>query len=218
MTGRECSNNTMRYIPPPLAKNKQRFYVFLFCRYHGQSENNIISLFAQALDKKPILVFLDECDSIAHQRGKEGSETRDSILNTLLIEMDKIRNDSDILFFSATNHPNTLDLAYLSRLNIKLEVPCPSLNDRLSMLTTRFEHIDVKELKKAAYEMESYSGRDIENVLLTASMFAQEKVYTSNCFINVKDDSDSLFDLYTPSDTGFEMTFYFPCNGVEIHN
>ena len=54
-----------------------------------------------------------------------------SICDQFLVELDKLKNmNSQVYFFSATNHPEVLCSAFISRMNSKIEIPLPDLDDR----------------------------------------------------------------------------------------
>ena len=93
--------------------------------YVGQSEENVRQLFRQALEAAPAIIFFDELDSIAPNRGRSGDSggVMDRLVSTLLAEIDLLSsggeqaNDKDewkpVFIVGATNRPDLLDPALL---------------------------------------------------------------------------------------------------------
>ncbi len=71
-------------------------------------------LFAQAKEKSPSIIFIDEIDAVGKKReGFGGNDERDSTLNQLLVEMDGFGTDSTVIILAATNRADILDPALL---------------------------------------------------------------------------------------------------------
>ena len=86
--------------------------------YIGESEANVRRVFQKARDAKPCVVFFDELDSIAPQRGHQGDSggVMDRIVSQLLAELDGMASGSaasDVFVIGATNRPDLLDPALL---------------------------------------------------------------------------------------------------------
>ena len=86
--------------------------------YIGESEANVRRVFQKARDAKPCVVFFDELDSIAPQRGQQGDSggVMDRIVSQLLAELDGMASGSaasDVFVIGATNRPDLLDPALL---------------------------------------------------------------------------------------------------------
>jgi len=76
----------------------------------GESEAKLRKLFSDARRLAPSIIFIDEIDSIARQRGNEGSHL--GLVNTLLGEMDGFAGHTrPVLVLAATNFPQSLDSA-----------------------------------------------------------------------------------------------------------
>ena len=76
-------------------------------------------LFKMAREQKPAVIFIDEIDSVAGQRGGSGpsqSEGQKKALTELLVQMDGVGNDdTGVLVVGATNLPWELDQAIKRR-------------------------------------------------------------------------------------------------------
>jgi SpoVK/Ycf46/Vps4 family AAA+-type ATPase len=81
--------------------------------YIGESEANVRALFQRARDAQPCIIFFDELDSIAPNRGSKGDSggVIDRIVSQLLSEIDNI--PQKVFFMGATNRPDLIDKALL---------------------------------------------------------------------------------------------------------
>lgn len=85
--------------------------------YIGESEANVRRVFQKARDAKPCVVFFDELDSVAPQRGNQGDSggVMDRIVSQLLAELDGMSTagGEGVFVVGATNRPDLLDEALL---------------------------------------------------------------------------------------------------------
>lgn len=83
--------------------------------YVGQSEQNIRDMFRKARESSPCIIFFDELDSIAPNRGRSGDSggVMDRIVSQLLAELDGLQSSTDLFVIGATNRPDLLDSALL---------------------------------------------------------------------------------------------------------
>lgn len=85
--------------------------------YVGQSEENVRQVFANAKANSPCVVFLDELDSLAPNRGQtsDSGGVMDRVVSQLLAELDAILADptSQVFVLGATNRPDLIDPALL---------------------------------------------------------------------------------------------------------
>uniref|UniRef100_A0A915CGC9 Peroxisomal ATPase PEX6 n=1 Tax=Parascaris univalens TaxID=6257 RepID=A0A915CGC9_PARUN len=86
----------------------------LLNKYVGQSECNVRKVFERAKLASPCVVFFDELDSLAPNRGRSGDSAgvADRIVSQLLSELDSL-GDSKIFVLGATNRPDLLDPSLL---------------------------------------------------------------------------------------------------------
>jgi len=85
--------------------------------YVGESEKNVREVFRRAREAAPCVLFFDELDSLAPNRG-QGSDSggvMDRIVSQLLAELDETSspNGDPILVIGATNRPDLLDSSLL---------------------------------------------------------------------------------------------------------
>nr|CAD7462437.1 unnamed protein product [Timema tahoe] len=124
--------------------------------YVGQSEHNIrealdtylaspvhclfLSVFERGRAASPCVIFFDELDSLAPNRGRSGDSggVMDRVVSQLLAEMDGIHKSSLLFVIAATNRPDLVDPALLrpGRLDKLLFVgACEDKNSQLGVLT-----------------------------------------------------------------------------------
>ncbi|MGD1932578.1 MAG: AAA family ATPase [Leptolyngbyaceae cyanobacterium] len=110
----------------------------LLTRWVGAAEQAVRELFAKARQASPCVIFIDEIDTLAPERGQfQGdSGVSDRVVGQLLTELDGLQDCADVLLVGATNRRNALDPALLraGRLDLQIEVDLPTEASRLSIL------------------------------------------------------------------------------------
>ena len=149
-------------------------------RYVGETEETIRELFEQARQTAPAIVFLDEIDAIASQRG-EGHEVTERVVSQLLTEIDRAADHPKLVVLAATNRRDSIDPALLrpGRLEQHIEVQNPDAEARHEILQVHTERTplgDDVDLVELAAETEGYSGAEIEALVREASMRAIREV------------------------------------------
>merc|ERR1712065_93894 len=88
----------------------------LLTMYFGESEANVRDTFAKARAAAPCVLFFDELDSIAQQRGNSQGDAGgagDRVMNQLLTEMDGVGAKKNVFIIGATNRPDIIDPALM---------------------------------------------------------------------------------------------------------
>lgn len=92
----------------------------------GQSGQALRQLFEQARESSPSLLFIDEIDIVARARGGHHDSIVNEIVGQLLQEMDGVKQqESHVFVLAATNCPDQIDSAVLSRFPERIEIPLP---------------------------------------------------------------------------------------------
>ncbi|XP_059607731.1 peroxisomal ATPase PEX6 [Phlebotomus argentipes] len=146
--------------------------------YVGQSEQNVREVFTRARSAAPCVLFLDELDSLAPNRGVAGDSggVMDRVVSQLLAEMDGMGGESQQIFIlAATNRPDLIDPALLrpGRFDKLFFVgPCITTDDKLAVLqaqTKKFVLDKAVKLKKIAEMLKSeMTGADIYSICSNA--------------------------------------------------
>jgi transitional endoplasmic reticulum ATPase len=112
----------------------------LLTMWFGESEANVRDVFAKARAAAPCVLFFDELDSIAQQRGGssggDAGGAGDRVMNQLLTEMDGVGSKKNVFIIGATNRPDIIDTALMrpGRLDQLIYIPMPDYESRLSIL------------------------------------------------------------------------------------
>ena len=79
----------------------------------GMGASRVRSLFKEAQQMAPCIVFIDEIDAIGKSRDSRygGNDEREQTLNALLAEMDGFDSSKGVFILAATNRPEVLDPA-----------------------------------------------------------------------------------------------------------
>ncbi|KFB44754.1 AGAP001612-PA-like protein [Anopheles sinensis] len=151
--------------------------------YVGQSEQNVREVFGRARTASPCVLFLDELDSLAPNRGVSGDSggVMDRVVSQMLSEMDGISKDpgQQIFILAATNRPDLIDPALLrpGRFDKLLYVgPSCTVEDKESVLravTGRFRLDPALTLRKIAESLQQdMTGADMYSICSNAWLSA----------------------------------------------
>ncbi|QSG09540.1 CDC48 family AAA ATPase [Halapricum desulfuricans] len=158
----------------------------LLNKYVGESEKGVREVFEKARSNAPTVVFFDEIDSIAGERGQGmgDSGVGERVVSQLLTELDGIEDLEDVVVVATTNRPDLIDPALLrpGRLDRHVHVPVPDEEARRKIFEVHTqdkplaEDVDLDEL---AAETDGYVGADIEALCREASMAASREFINS---------------------------------------
>jgi len=152
----------------------------LLTMWFGESEANVRDIFEKARQASPCVLFFDELDSIAQQRGGksgDGGGAADRVMNQLLTEMDGIGAKKNVFIIGATNRPDIIDTALMrpGRLDQLIYIPMPDLESRLSILRATLRKSPVSrdvDLNYLAQQTDKFTGADLTEICQTACKLA----------------------------------------------
>ncbi|TKX87738.1 AAA family ATPase [Halorubrum sp. SS5] len=154
----------------------------LLNKYVGESEKGVREVFSKARENAPTIVFFDEIDSIATERGQNSGDSGvgERVVSQLLTELDGLESLEDVVVIATTNRPDLIDSALLrpGRLDRHVHVPVPdeTARRRIFEVHTRDKPLaDDVDLDALARRTEGYVGADIEAVAREASMNASRE-------------------------------------------
>jgi transitional endoplasmic reticulum ATPase len=149
----------------------------LLSKWYGESEQQLARLFHRARQVAPTIIFIDEIDSLAPQRGGGLGEPHvtERVVNTLLAEMDGLEELQDVVVIGATNRPTLLDPALLrpGRFDEIVYVPVPEAEGRRKILgihTDRMPLADDVDLDSLAERTDGFTGADLEDLSRRAGL------------------------------------------------
>ncbi len=149
----------------------------------GVGAARVRDLFAQAQQKAPCIVFVDELDALGKARGvgiMGGHDEREQTLNQLLAEMDGFDPRKGVIIMAATNRPEILDPALLraGRFDRHILVDRPDLLGREAILRVHTKKIKLGndvDLKTLAARTPGMVGSDLANVVNEAALLAARR-------------------------------------------
>lgn len=150
----------------------------------GVGASRVRDLFAQAKEKAPCIVFIDEIDAVGRARGKNagfsGNDERENTLNQLLTEMDGFGSNSGVIVLAATNRADILDKALMraGRFDRQIHVDLPELKEREEIFKVHIRDLKISkdfDVSYMAKHTAGFSGADIANVCNEAALGAARK-------------------------------------------
>jgi cell division protease FtsH len=147
----------------------------------GVGAARVRDLFAQAQEKAPSIIFIDELDALGKARGMSslvgGHDEREQTLNQLLAEMDGFDTQKGVILLAATNRPEILDPALLrpGRFDRQVAIDRPDLKGREKILQVHTRKVRLAaglDLSQIAARTPGFVGADLANVVNEAALRA----------------------------------------------
>ncbi|KAM9357083.1 ATPase family gene 2 protein homolog A [Symphorus nematophorus] len=154
----------------------------LLSKYVGESERSVREVFRKARAVAPSIVFFDEIDALASERGSSSGSggVGDRVLAQLLTEMDGIEQLRDVTVLAATNRPDMIDKALMrpGRLDRIVYVPLPDASTRREIFSLQFRNMPVAQnvsCDDLVNRTNKYSGAEITAVCREAALLALQE-------------------------------------------
>ena len=150
----------------------------LLSKWVGESEKGIREVYKKARQAAPCIVFLDEIDALAPQRGDGGgNHVTERVVSQLLTELDGIQELRGVVTLATTNRPDILDSALLrpGRFDLQIEIGLPDAATRRAILaihTGRQPLADDVDLDALTARTENCMGADLAGICREAGMEA----------------------------------------------
>ncbi len=147
-------------------------------KWVGESEKAVRETFRKAKQASPCIIFLDELDAIAPQRGVSfDSHVTERVISQILTELDGLEDLHNVTVIAATNRPDMIDPALLrpGRFDRLVYIPIPNLEARKKIfeIHTRNKPLaDDIDLALLAKQAEGFTGADIASVCNEATMLS----------------------------------------------
>ncbi|KAG2610671.1 uncharacterized protein LOC120703099 isoform X2 [Panicum virgatum] len=147
----------------------------LTSKWFGDAEKLTKALFSFASRLAPVIIFVDEVDSLLGARGgaHEHEATR-RMRNEFMAAWDGLRSKENqrILILGATNRPFDLDDAVIRRLPRRILVDLPDAKNRMKILKVLLAKENLESdfrFDELANVTEGYSGSDLKNLCIAAA-------------------------------------------------
>ena len=162
----------------------------MMSKWLGEAEKNVSRLLKLAhsyaeREGKPVILFIDELDSLLGERTNEiGGEVRSR--NQFLTEMDGINSkgkDTKLYVIGATNKPWSLDHPFLRRFQKRIYVSLPSVEarEKLFFLYTNQLKLDSRvRLHTLASIFDGYSASDIKDICQAVQLKVVNEMFQSS--------------------------------------
>ncbi len=153
-------------------------------KWVGESEKAVRETFRKARQASPCVIFMDEIDSIAPERGKgNGGDdgVTERVISQMLTEMDGLESLNNVVVIAATNRPDIMDPALLrpGRFDKSILIGPPDEASRESIfgIHTKGKPLaDEVDLKALAGRTEGCTGADIAAICNEAVMNAVRRL------------------------------------------
>ncbi len=166
--------------------------------YVGTGAQRVRSLFQEARQVTPSIIFIDEIDAVGRNRNNSDSSEQDQTLNQLLTEMDGFNSDSGTIMIAATNRSDMLDEALTrpGRFDRTVSVPLPSVAGREAILKIHLKNIshtlNDQQVAHLASVTLGFSGAELANLVNEAAISAvrqQKPAADMDDFESMRDQS-----------------------------
>jgi len=169
-------------------------------KFYGESEAHLRKIFADATQKGPSIVFLDEIDAIAPRREKVVGDVEKRVVAQLLALMDGLTKRQNVIVIAATNIPNALDPALRrpGRFDREISIPIPDRNGRMEILDIHSrgmplaEDVDMAHLAEITH---GFVGADLEALCREAAMICLRRIMPEIDFTLTRIPYDELTRL-----------------------
>jgi cell division protease FtsH len=166
----------------------------------GVGAARVRDLFAQAEERAPCIIFIDELDALGKTRVASPlgtHEEREQTLNQLLAEMDGFDPRKGVIVMSATNRPEVLDPALLrpGRFDRRVVVDRPDVKGREAILRLHARAVKLAadvDLAIVAARTTGFSGADLANVVNEATLLAARRGQTEVTMVDFEEALDRV--------------------------
>jgi SpoVK/Ycf46/Vps4 family AAA+-type ATPase len=189
----------------------------MMSKWLGEAEKNVSKLFSMSRklnenENVPVLLFIDEIDSLLGTRNSEvGGEVR--VKNQVLTEMDGINGkskESKLYVIGATNKPWTLEAGFLRRFQKRIYVTLPDIASRKNLFnqyTAPLKKENTLKNEELARFSEGYSASDIKDICQSAQLRVVNELFESGKAMDVQtnpraitvSDFKEIFKIRKPS-------------------
>ena len=153
----------------------------LVSKFVGESEERLRSIFDEAKEKAPTIIFMDEIDAIAPKREEATNEVERRMVSQLLTLMDGMSSRGQVIVIGATNRQNAIDPALRrpGRFDREIEIGVPDRNSRKEILQIHTRNMPVAKdvnIEDLADMTHGFTGADITSLAREAAMATLRRI------------------------------------------
>ena len=164
----------------------------MMSKWLGEAEKNVSRLFKMARgyaerEDKPVILFIDELDSLLGERQNEiGGEVRSR--NQFLTEIDGINGkgkDLKLYVIGATNKPWSLDHPFLRRFQKRIYVSLPTLEAREKLFVLYANKLKLDNRVRThtlASIFDGYSASDIKDICQAVQLRVVNEMFSTSTY------------------------------------
>ena len=144
-------------------------------KFYGESEAHLRTLFEEAAQAAPSILFLDELDAIAPSRDKVAGEVEKRVVAQLLTVMDGLGRREQVMVLAATNRPGAIDSALRrpGRFDREIAILPPDRFGRAEILRIHSRRMPLAEdvdLQQIGEITHGFVGADLEALCREAAV------------------------------------------------
>lgn len=182
-------------------------------KWVGESEAQLKSVFMEARQKAPCIIFFDEIEAFLIARTNLESTWEQTIVTTFLAEMDGFERLQDVLIIGATNYPNKIDPAVIrpGRFDKIIYIPHPDEEARKAIFDLYLKDKPVKEkidLDLLVKNSERYTPADICSIVAEAYRTSKYTAISNEDLLNLLNQNKATM-TYEMLDTYKEFSVKF---------
>ncbi|MFB6118569.1 AAA family ATPase [Halosegnis sp.] len=172
-------------------------------KYKGDSEERLRTMFEEAADNQPAVVFIDELDAIAGERD-EDADMENRLVAQLLTLLDGLEERGQVIVIGATNRVDAVDPALRrgGRFDREIEIGAPSESGRREILdvhTRDMELADDVDLDRLAARTHGFVGADVRTLTQEAALAALRDRETRDTLAVTRADFETALAAVEPS-------------------
>jgi len=157
----------------------------LTSKWVGEGEKLVRALFTVARAIQPVIIFIDEIDSLLSERKSGEHEAMRRIKTEFLLQFEGMLSgrEEKVIVLAATNRPQELDDAALRRFTKRVYIQMPDFSGRRTLLSSLMSRhsspLSSTELDKVAKMTDGYSCSDLTNLAKDAAMAPLREIPTA---------------------------------------
>ena len=190
---------------------------------HGQTEESLRAVFADAIDHAPAIICIDELEALTRNRRALSSHADLRAVAQLLSLMDGLRRARGVFVVGTTNQVELIDPAFRrpGRFDREIEIGEPDEQERLEILTVHTRSMPLAAdaravLPRLAADTVGFTGADLAAVAQRAGLAALRRLTASGGLRGVSAALDTA-DAVTADDVLAARSAVQPAGARDAH-